>query len=639
MPNFPKNVLKNFALILDVFILCISMVGCQFSPAQTQSSPPTGQVLITAALKVDETVWYVAINGDDANACHTAAIACRNITTAMDRAKEGDTIKIGSGQFNENLRVTKSLTFIGAGAGSTILDGQGESTWKSVFWFDGDSHPGSILHGSLSNMTIQNGINASGGWDEIDDGGGIAAVNADLDLSGVQLTNNRSRNGGGIYFTHAFGSSDFRTLTIVNSTIENNEAEYGAGIFSEGILSMQDSTVTKNTVTGSAEYSKGGGIYTGVKAELKKVTISNNVFPNGPGAGIYNGGELLLEDSLLEGNDSEGICNDIKAKILNTTISNSTGTGVDNRGEMFIQNSTISGTHSTTFYDSVEAGLVNWTGSASLTAVNVTIAHSDGAAMIQESLAKAVLHNVLFADNVNSCVYYSIYGDPNSKITGSNNIAQDETCGESFLVVNDAKVGPLQDNGGETWTVALLPGSPAIDAGGDIHGLTLDQRGVTRPLDGNGDGLKVFDVGAFEFDGKYNLVTPDTGNPLIGVQYIPSENQYCRTGPDALYEVVSITQAGTPYSIVGINPNNDWYYIGFEPQVNCWVWGQKGEVVGVLTDIPTRIVAPPTLTPTLLPTNTPIARAACSSFSVDKCPSYCKVKHDPSGLPIACVNK
>ena len=43
-------------------------------------------------------------------------------------------------------------------------------------------------------------------------------------------------------------------------------------------------------------------------------------------------------------------------------------------------------------------------------------------------------------------------------------------------------LGPLQDNGGPTFTHALLPGSPAIDAGRSV-GLTTDQRGAPRPVD------------------------------------------------------------------------------------------------------------------------------------------------------------
>jgi hypothetical protein len=67
----------------------------------------------------------------------------------------------------------------------------------------------------------------------------------------------------------------------------------------------------------------------------------------------------------------------------------------------------------------------------------------------------------------------------------------------------DPLLGPLQDNGGPTQTMALMTGSPAIDAGSSA-GLTTDQRGDPRPFDfsgipnGAGDGS---DIGAFEVQG------------------------------------------------------------------------------------------------------------------------------------------
>ncbi len=62
--------------------------------------------------------------------------------------------------------------------------------------------------------------------------------------------------------------------------------------------------------------------------------------------------------------------------------------------------------------------------------------------------------------------------------------------GDSFP---DAKLGPLTHNGGPTLTMALLPGSPAIDAGNTSLAPATDQRGFPRPA-----GLAA-DIGAFEY--------------------------------------------------------------------------------------------------------------------------------------------
>jgi hypothetical protein len=60
------------------------------------------------------------------------------------------------------------------------------------------------------------------------------------------------------------------------------------------------------------------------------------------------------------------------------------------------------------------------------------------------------------------------------------------------LVSTDPLLGPLADNGGPTKTQALLPGSPAIDAGIAVPGVTTDQRGVPRPQGAAPD------IGSFE---------------------------------------------------------------------------------------------------------------------------------------------
>src|SRR5215216_5140616 len=70
------------------------------------------------------------------------------------------------------------------------------------------------------------------------------------------------------------------------------------------------------------------------------------------------------------------------------------------------------------------------------------------------------------------------------------------------IPVGSPQLGPLQDNGGPTWTMALLPGSAAIDAGDNAVCAqapgNLDQRSIGRPIDGNGDSNAICDIGAFE---------------------------------------------------------------------------------------------------------------------------------------------
>jgi hypothetical protein len=74
--------------------------------------------------------------------------------------------------------------------------------------------------------------------------------------------------------------------------------------------------------------------------------------------------------------------------------------------------------------------------------------------------------------------------------------------GTGDLNNTDPKFGPLQNNGGPTETMALLSGSPAIDAGNpsgctDAKGnlLKTDQRGMARP---DVEDKRGCDMGAYE---------------------------------------------------------------------------------------------------------------------------------------------
>jgi len=85
------------------------------------------------------------------------------------------------------------------------------------------------------------------------------------------------------------------------------------------------------------------------------------------------------------------------------------------------------------------------------------------------------------------------------------NLSSDDTCklnGPGDLNNHDPLLGPLQNNGGATQTMALLPGSPAIDGGNPSgctdnqgHLLKTDQRGMPRPDPEDRGGC---DVGAYE---------------------------------------------------------------------------------------------------------------------------------------------
>jgi len=87
-------------------------------------------------------------------------------------------------------------------------------------------------------------------------------------------------------------------------------------------------------------------------------------------------------------------------------------------------------------------------------------------------------------------------GSCNAVTDLGHNLSSDATCAFTnvgSLNSTDPKLGPLADNGGPTLTMALLPGSPAIDGGDTAAAPTTDQRGHLRPV-----GLRA-DIGAYEY--------------------------------------------------------------------------------------------------------------------------------------------
>lgn len=102
--------------------------------------------------------------------------------------------------------------------------------------------------------------------------------------------------------------------------------------------------------------------------------------------------------------------------------------------------------------------------------------------------------SIVSGNSGDECIVF--YGGPFAMESLGANVLGDATCGAAAstdVVVDDALLGPLADNGGPTLTHALLPGSPALDAG-DASGPDTDQRGVARP---QGAGP---DAGSFELE-------------------------------------------------------------------------------------------------------------------------------------------
>lgn len=240
----------------------------------------------------------------------------------------------------------------------------------------------------------------------------------------------------------------------------------------------------------------------GTTIALSGLTISNGMV-DGNGAGIYNAGTLTVSGCTLSGNatwfggSGGGLYNSgtatVTASTFNGNYSDWSGSGLYNVGALTLSNSTVSGNAVGDYFG---FGAIGAEGPSSRTIItNSTISGNTGqftGIFTAWSNGYAPLH-------ARNSIIEGVAGDLGS---WGHNLIGNTIFGSGFdstdLLNVNPLLGPLQDNGGPTSTRALLPGSPALDAGDNTDAPPFDQRGLARIVDGNGDGTATIDIGAYE---------------------------------------------------------------------------------------------------------------------------------------------
>ena len=335
-------------------------------------------------------------------------------TITFAKSLRGGIITLGGSQ----LEITKSLTIDGDinddGVGDITIDGNGESRVLLVDDGNNDSSRNVFLDG--------------------------------LTIFGGTVT---SSTGGGI------SNSEF--LSISNSTVSRNSAEYGGGIDNHGTL-----TITNSIINGNSANYYGGGIYNDGTLTITSSAISSNS-ANHQGGGIYNNSTLTITSSTISGNST-----------------NNHGGGINNYSTLTITNSTISGNSA-----------------------------DEGGGIINKLYSTTSLESTIVADNTAGTGTPDIFNDGSSiTVTASNSLIENGTITQDLgnnITGQDPLLDPngLQDNGGPTQTIALQENSPAINAGSNPLGLTTDQRGEGRTIGGGTD------IGAYEVEppfGEYGTL-------------------------------------------------------------------------------------------------------------------------------------
>ena len=390
---------------------------------------------------------------------------------SFDNSLKNKTILLTRGE----LSIDKNLTIQGFDNGELTVDGNNKSRVFNV----NANNPGQFVDVTIENLTITGG-------------------------------NAGNQEGGGIYNTEK--------LTINNSIITDNSTnDLGGGIYNDFPYSIDNDPaviINNSVISNNSAAAAGGGIYNAASGSLTLINASSLIgnSTDGSGGGINNSyGEIKIDDSTIDQNTASGSGGGIDSggptEIVDSTISNNQANygggitigGFEGRGTLV--NSTISGNTAKLFGGGISFSATY--GSESVTNSTITNNSAPEGGGIAQAQARANITSSIIAGNVdnNDATGAGIISGGNNLIGNGDgapdfvNLFNGDLVGTAKKPV-DPQLGELKNNGGNTFTHALLPESIAINTGSNPEKLTTDQRGegFERVL------FDAPDIGAFEAD-------------------------------------------------------------------------------------------------------------------------------------------
>lgn len=408
-----------------------------------------------ATFNVNSTLDEADANPGDGKCASTPSKQCTVRAAVMETNALGGTnvINIPAGTFfmsipgqgednaaSGDLDIKNNLTIIGAGKTKTELDATALDRWIHVI--SGKT--------TIKNLTLRGGLTfQSGGGVYVNSG---ASVNI---IKSILTGNVANYNGGAV--------AGYGAITINNSVITNNRDVFGGGgVASSFQVTILKSTLTQNSTGSGGGSGQGGGLYTAQKAIVRDSVIDHNI--GQVGGGIYvAGGTLNVFNSTIASNstlqDGGGIYNNGTTQLAYTTLAKNEAPAFAGAGGIYNNSGTVSLYHSL----------------LDLNLAGVTVDDCQG--------------------SINTTSYNLIFGTNGCALNAN---------AKNILGIS-SQINNLAKNGGPTQTMSLQMGSAAMDVipankclDDKSNPLTRDQRSKPRPADGDANGSKKCDLGAYE---------------------------------------------------------------------------------------------------------------------------------------------
>lgn len=460
------------------------------------------------------------------------------IQDGINAAVNGDTVLVSDGiypggiNFNGKLVTVKSAN----GPANCIIDGNDKDLGVAFMGGEGAA-------ARLEGLTLRNCRSFSGGALH------IASLSAPT-IAGCIITNNRSvvSAGGGINIENA-------SPTITNCTVSGNWAGidsldnyscHGGGISCKGQARplIVDCLVSNNHAYGL----NGGGIYcyNSSAPTIRNCTIvGNSVYQDGGGIACKDDSSPMIINCTIAGNSAGSQGGGVSIESSFPTISHCVisdnralldgGISCWNNALPLILDCTIAKNRATYAYDKYRsaggigmqmsspmiANCLIW-GNASFraaggimirdssfpTIVNCTITANEATSTTSTSVAGGIYS----ADSVATIVNCILWGDIPTELFVENTIFHPNRLPVvSYSDVHWSGTGNIHADphfvDPANGDFRLQPGSPCIDAGANAKAPDDDLQGTPRPQDGNGDGLAIVDMGAYEVAGPSGLLS------------------------------------------------------------------------------------------------------------------------------------